>query len=494
MPKVPVPFGEWRPDLATLDSQLATDVENVFPGSNSYLPVPDLAPFSTQAIPGGEQVVGLFSARTTQGEWKIYAGTPTKLYEWKISGWIDVTRTSAGYSVPPSTLWSFTQFGGWLIAVNPSDNPQAINIDLPTGNFADLGGSPPRAANVHTVGDFVVLARLTSNSRMIKWSAINDTTGWIVGINLCDEQEFPDGGPVQGVAGDKVGYVVQDRAVRLMQFLPGDTTYIFSFSKVVYDRGSVSKYGYSTIGDVLYMLCEDGFYSLAGSQLQPIGFEKVNEWFLANSDIGRRDIVQAITAVRPFIIWPYHRGPGSPTRYYDGAIIFNWMNARWSRAKVNAQMWGTIATVGLDLDTDGTEPGDTLLNSTAHELDSYIYLGGRPRVAAINPDGLLCDLSGPNLEALLESPEIHPMPGNRAMVGDVYPLADAADGVIYNGTRERLQDQVAWTAPAAIEITGSAAIYNSSRLHRFRHIIPRGSVWTHAQGVMADAQPDGTVA
>ena len=94
----------------------------------------------------------------------------------------------------------------------------------------------------------------------------------------------------------------------------------------------------------------------------------------------------------------------------------------------------------------------------------------------------------------MESPEVHPMPGNRAMVGDVYPLADAAEGVIYNGYRERLQDAVAWTDPAAIEITGSAAVYNSSRLHRFRHIIPRGSVWTHAQGVMADAQPDGTVA
>ena len=36
-------------------------------------------------------------------------------------------------------------------------------------------------------------------------------------------QEFPDGGPVQGVAGGEIGYVVQDRAIRTMQFLPGDT-------------------------------------------------------------------------------------------------------------------------------------------------------------------------------------------------------------------------------------------------------------------------------
>ena len=496
MPHVPMQWGEWRPDLATTDSQLSNDVENVFPGTNSYIPIPDLVRFSSTAIPSGEAANGFFAARTTAvGDWRIYVGTPTKLYEWKASGWVDVTRATGGaYAVIPGNLWSFTQFGKWLIAVHPDDNPQAIDVDAPTGKFADLAGSPPKAANAHTVGDFVVLSGLTTNPRMIKWCAINDTTSWIVGLNLCDEQEFPDGGPVQGVAGDKIGYVVQDRAVRTMQFLPGDTTYIFSFSKVVYDRGSISKYGFTTIGDVLYLLCEDGFYSLAGAQLLPIGFEKINEWFMTNSDVGRRDIVQAITAVRPYIIWPYHRSAATPAKNYDACIIFNWMSARWSRAVLDAQMWATIATVGYDLETDSPEPGDTSLDSTARELDSTFYIGGRPRVAAIDPAGFLCSLDGPNLQATLESPEVHPIPGQRAMVGDVYPLADAAEGVIYNGTRERLQDQVTWTGAAPIEITGSAAVYNSSRLHRFRHVIPRAAVWTHAQGVMADSQPDGTVA
>ena len=46
---------------------------------------------------------------------------------------------------------------------------------------------------------------------------------------------------------------------------------------------------------------------------------------------------------------------------------------------------------------------------------------------------------------------------------------------------------------ASIEITGSAALYSSSRLHRFRRIF-RGTVWTHAQGVLVEAQQDGTVA
>ena len=34
----------------------------------------------------------------------------------------------------------------------------------------------------------------------------------------------------------------------------------------------------------------------------------------------------------------------------------------------------------------------------------------------------------------------------------------------------------------------------SSRLHRFRRYIPAATVWTHAQGVLIEAQQDGTVA
>src|SRR6185369_12202639 len=323
---------------------------------------------------------------------------------------------------------------------------------------------------------------------------INDITGWTIGLNLCDEQEMPDGGPVMGLAGDKVGFIVQDRAVSLLQFLPGDITFIFSISKIVYDRGSVSEYGFTSIGDNLYLLCEDGFYAVSQGNLTPIGHEKVNDWFLANSDPGRRNVIQAITAVKPYIFWAYHSSPGTPVGYYDSVILFNWTNGRWARMKVNAQMWATVATVNLDLDTTGSEPGDALLDSTARSLDSFAYMGGRPRVAAVDPAGYLVDLTGPNLQATLESGEAHLSPGTRAMVGDVYPLADGVDGVIYDGFRERLQDDVQWTQAFPIEITGSAAVYNSARLHRFRHIIPRDTKWTHAQGVVVDAQQDGTVA
>jgi hypothetical protein len=156
-----------------------------------------------------------------------------------------------------------------------------------------------------------------------------------------------------------------------------------------------------------------------------------------------------------------------------------------------------MASVNLDLDTDGTEPGDADLDSAASSLDNPAYVGDRPAIGAINPDGYLSTLNGPNLPATMETAEVHLAPGMRAFVSDAYPLDDARDdstGTLAAGTRERLQDAWTWGVPVMIEITGSAALYSSARLHRFRRFIPAGTVWTHAQGVQIEAQQDGTVA
>jgi len=497
--KLPIEFGEWRPDIALLDTKFASEVENVFAGVNSYLPFPSLLPFSVAPLP---DACGLYAARTLSGEWKIYGGTPTKLYVWALDSWTDISRTVGGaYNVQPDDLWMFEQSGQKLVAVNVNDDPQVIDIDAGT-NFAALAGSPPRATNVKQIGDFLFLSGLADSGgytkRSIIWSAINDITGWTVGINLCDTQQMPDGGPVQGVAGGEIGYVLQDRAIRTLQFLPGDTTFIFSFSRVLDDRGCVSKYGFDTIGNVLYFVSEDGFYSMTGQQVTPIGQDKVNEWFLANSDMTRRNVIHCLAGVnKPRVVWVYHASDASPM--YDKQIIFDWSNARWAKSSVSAYVWGLLGTADVDLDSllPAAPDPDYYLDSTAPSLDSFAYVGGRPLIGAINPAGLLSSLTGPNLPATMETAEVHLSPGMRSFVSDAYPLDDSRDdatGTVAAGTRERLQDVPVWEPPVMIEITGSAALYSSARLHRFRRFIPASTVWTHAQGVLIEAQQDGTVA
>jgi hypothetical protein len=498
MPQVPVQFGEWRPDIALLDNEFASEAFNVFAGVNSYLPFPSLQPFSPFKLPG--PVCGLYSARTTSGAWKTYAGTRTALFMLTPTGWVDISRTTGGaYHVAAGDMWSFAQFGTLLFATNINDPLQQISVDAGV-NFTPTPGSPPLATNVAVIGDFLFLSGLAINRNKIIWSGINDTGMWTPGTNLCDEQFFPDNGPVQGIAGSEIGYVVQERGIRAMQFLPGDTNFIFSFTRVLHDRGCVSKYGFTSISNALYFVAEDGFYSIAGgTNVTPIGQDKVNDWFLKNSDVQRRNIVHAIPAInKPRLVWAYHTFSGS--QVYDHVIIFDWSLARWVHATEYAQVWGLQASLNLDLDTTGAEVNDVHLDTPpdppALPLDSFAYVGGRPLVGAINQDGYLCAINGPNLRAVMETADTHvtKQTAVRSFIGDVYPLVDGEAESVSVGIRERLADPVVWQVPQLIEITGSAAIYSSARLHRFRVEVPAGAIWTHGQGVMADVQQDGTVA
>ena len=393
-----------------------------------------------------------------------------------------VNGGSISGALPPNPVAQVSTSGSGTVAT--------FNLTW-TANFTNLAGNPPLAHGCKVIGDFLFLYGLASDRYAVQWSGVNDVTQWTIGTNLCDIQHFPDMGPVVGVAGSEVvGYVVQDRGIRSLQFLPGDINFIFTFARIVKERGSISEFGYASNADVLYFLAEDGFYALAGSQLAPIGFEKINETFLAGSDVNRRNIVQCFTAAKPYVIWAFHSNAGAQT--YDRVMLYNWANQRWATGTIKAQMWAMVSTIPLDLDTDDpTDPTDPDLDSNSAELDSFKYLGGRPTVCAVNENGQLCSLAGPNLSATLQTAEVHLIPGMRAFCSEVYPLVDSVNATVVVQTREQLGYGVTISVNFPMEITGFASVLTSARLHRFTLNIPFGEPWTNAQGLLAEADPDG---
>jgi hypothetical protein len=492
MTQVPVALGEWRPDIADLDNEFCFIADGVFADANSYIPALSQVALTSTALPT-LPCVGLFAARKLDKSWIIYAGSRSKLYVFSASlGWTDVS-VAGGYHVPTTgVLWTFRQFGTHLYAQNPGDPLQVVDIEA-GGAFANATVAPPQADSVAQVGSFLVLTTLSSNARKLQWSAINDPTGWSSGTNLSSIQEMPDGGPVMAVVGsESPAYIVQDRAIRMMQFLPGDTTTIFDIVRVVEGKGAVGEYCSVVVNGTLYFLAEDGFWALSNGQLIPIGQDKVNLWFTLNSDITRRPLVQALLADRPYVVWAYYKTSASAN--YDGVIIYNWIQQKWTTAPYTGQAFAAIASVGLDLDTTGSETGDALLDSTARSLDSFAYVGGRPFIAAIDANGILVSVTGPPIAATLQTPEMHLVQGQRAFTGDVYLIGDTPGATLQVATRERLADPIVFQPPVPLETTGSAAIYASGRLQRFQVNIPASTAWTHIQAVLANAQADGEVA
>lgn len=473
-------FAPFAPDLAPTDTNASRVAKNVLPTASGYGPMPSLQAYSTQAL--AARAIGFTIARTTSGGWSIYAGTTTKLYRFASGAWDDATRTSGGdYSVGTDELWSFAQFGDYCYACAPSNALQRIAVTAGT-DFAAVGGTPPNARNLAVVGDFLVLASLASDPKAIHWSDINDPTNWSTGLS--DSQSFPDGGDVTGVAGGEVGYVLQEYAIRRMRFLPG-SDYVFTFERVVDGKGCVAPWGFATVGGVVYFIAEDGFYSYSAQGLNPLGANRVNRWFQANTDVARINQVQCIAdPVRPRVYWAAYATSGSSV--YDRLICYDWQLDRFTYGEVSADVWASFASPGTSLD-DLT----TAIDSMTTSFDSRAYLGGRPALGAINSSHQLATLEGQPLEATIETQEGHLVPGMRSFVNGVYPVVDTTAATIRVGSRERVQDAVAYSASVAIERDGWAKPRASGRLHRVEVTIPAGSTWTHAQGVDPQFRPMG---
>ena len=483
--KQQVAFGEWAPDASTLDSDVLTIARNVLPAVTSYQPFPRLADYSTGVLIGSR---GLTMARLSDGTFGAFAGNPTKLYKFNPAtlAWADVSRVAGGnYALSNEERWDFAQFGTQLIAVHIADDPQAINVDTGT-NFAALGGSPPKARYVTVIGDFVVLGALTGDETTVRWSGINDATSWTVGTNLADFQTFPDGGRITGVVGGEVGYVLQEGAIRRMRFIPG-SDYVFSFEAVEKRKGCVSPYGWANVAGTVFYVAEDGFYSIGPAGMQPIGAQRVNTWFRTNTDQARVALIRAVAdPVAPRIYWwCYSNGNANA---YDLAVIYDWSLNKWTYATVEVQDVAALGTAPTTLDAlDGWANLDALPFS----LDSRVWEGGRPVLAAIKPNGRVAFFSGPNAPALMRTGERHFAAGGRAYVRGITPMIDTADVTISMRVRERLQDAPRNVGPAGIGETGMASIRASGRTHQVDVAVAEGAVWSHTQGYEVDFETQG---
>ena len=343
------------------------------------------------------------------------------------------------------------------------------------------------------VGDFVVLGCLNVNERKIRNSAINDATGWTIGTNLCDEQEFADGGRLTGVAGGEFGYVLQETSIRRMIFQPGSDT-AFRFERVEKEHGAAAGYGVVATVNAVFFISNDGFYSFGDNGLVPIGAQRVNKWFRANSDTTRFFSVIAFTdPYAPRIYWAFFNAAGS-TRF-DRLLIYDWQLDRWSWSDASAMFWATSVTAGLSL--EALDVYGSLDTGVPYSLDSRVWEGGRPVIGALDPAGRLAFLEGVTpLDATLTTAPLQLNPGARANVGRVMPLGvfNGAALAVRVGRRERTQDAVSYTASVAPSSrSGIARMKASGRFHEIETTIAQasGPQWTHAQGLDIGATPDG---
>lgn len=486
-----VPFGEWAPDIANLNAKVAENVLNVLCSANGYIPMPDLAPFSDAL---GETPTGGFTARDDSGQVTIFIGTLTKL--WKLNNttlaWDDISQTGVTYASTPTERWSFAQFGLYVVATDGNDNVQVYQLGTST-EFADLGGGPPKAKFVSVCGDFLMLSGLTSNPGRIHWSELNNITGWTPGTNSCDYQDFPDGGPVYGVTPGTNPWIIQRHAIRAGTFVPGSEI-IFSFQKIHDKRGAAAPYSICTRGDITFFADSGGFFQLfhGDGSIAPIGFEKVDRTVFTTID--GATLFDIVGEIDPFYSRVYFAVRYlSTSSAFDRLIVYDWNLKRWTQVGGTFSILFPLAsgTIGYTLDNLSDLTGYSL-DELPYSLDSQVWQGGAPVMAAMDDSNVLGFFAGAPAEATIETQEMGDTSGQMLLVKSILPVVDTNDVAVRVGCRNRRGDSYVWSGEASPSTnTGIIRKKCRARFHKFRMKVPAGVSWKAAQGLDVTSMASG---
>ena len=384
--------------------------------------------------------------------------------------------------------WQFVQFGNYVIAVQANVAPQVFDLSSSTA-FANLSGSPPQAAYASIVGRFVVLSGLLSAPYKIQWSALDDVTGWTPGTNSSDEQEFPDGGIVRGVAGGEFGVVFQDQAIRRMSYIPGSTI-IFQIERIAEQKGLFGPYSIVRAGDTVFFHSAKGFHKIEpGSPPVQIGRERVDRTFFDALD--KNALKLFIGAADPRstkVFWAYKTASSSVTTRYDAIIGYDSALDRFFPVLMTGEYLMGLSQPGLTL--EGLDSLSSSLDALAASLDSF-SVSTTPSMSQFNTDHKLGFFSGLTLEAELETSE-QGTDKDTIFIRGVKPVTDAV--TVYGSLRHRmtLQDLPTEGAERLINSrTGKIDLRRDARYQRIKNRIPAGTNWTYHAGVVPDVEGEG---
>lgn len=491
-------LGEWLPDQADYKNPGLVQALNCYPSSGGYAPfeVPNATTdVSTETVVGSELFI------RNGGTPLVCAGSSTRLLIRTSGG---VTETTGYSALASDSTWQFERFNDLVIAVSPENVPQYLtDIDTDTA-WSALPGSPPRAACIGKVDDFLVMGDLTDIAGLgsptvpnrVRWSARNNPAGaWVTDRGeLSDYRDLdPKYGRVTAIVGGRFGLVFQERAVWRMVYVGAPSA--FQFDLVSADRGCVATGSAVTLGFETFYLSQDGFRVTNGSQDNAIGGGRINEWFEGEVDSALlRRVHGAIHWPKRCIVWAFVPSGSSG---FTRQAIYSFVESRWSEGN---QMFDYLVQTkqdALTLSDLGTLFPGGLGTMSAYQLGTSEWKARDRSLAVWSASGsgsAFAPLSGSTAAASWTTGDHALTPGRRTHVTGAMPIIENETG---NTTIQIVSKSRQGGTPAVSTATTQGADgYCPQKVdnwfHAFRMQVPAGDVWDNALGFWVRANESGS--
>lgn len=508
---VTIPYAPFEPDKSPYNMGAITDMLNAIPVADGWGPVPSPSPltpaldiltdelgnpltdelgsilvaFSSGFTLDGEITLpgargGIFY-RLPSGTAVLIVGTETALYRYNFTehAYEDISGPSAPYNC--EERWSFAPYGNTIYCQDNSDPEQMYNVSL-GGVFAD-NTTAPICRTIAVVADFMFRFGLASDPTQCQWSALDDPTSNAIGVRLSDVQPFGEGGAVlNGLALSSGALVALQEGFEIMNY--PDPEYTFRRTGLTAFRGLAACYSLCSTGqDDFVAYCTDGFYR--GLNMQPIGAERVDRWFLNITDEAARAAMFAAPDFRRKVVWfHFNTIDGTPLM-----LGYDWQLDRWCLSRPGLVDIFKLETVGLTIDGLGAM-FDTFDDINV-PFNSSLFDGGSFEFGGINENGELAYLNGDPLEAMLPTNEASLNGMNRAFVNGGTVLTDAANHSVVLSTADRRGGIWRDRAPVTPSTrSGKLSLRGDGMLHKASVTIPSQS-WTIFSGIDVDPVASG---
>lgn len=480
-------FGEWLPDLPELDNPGSPNVSNALWVNGGYIPAPA---FSTLGAVLSARCQGAYAATDSNGDTHIYAGTAAQLLEYTGTSFTD--RSGSTYTTQDGQYWKFAEFSSpgfpaLLVATNLNDPVQGVEVG--DAAFAALAGTPPTAAAVGVVGQFVMLGNTEDAlngavPNRVQWCGIADPTNWAYGTLSAQEAQAGEQylnavyGPVTHIAdGTQFGLVFQQRGITRAYYTGDDA--IFAFDTFERQRGAYYPNSPVQLGNLVYFVAEDGFCMTDGAQVTQIGHGKVDNTFLSNVSQAYSDrVCGAYDPVNKLIYWSYCSA-GNSTGIPDMVIAYNYADQRFMPVTQDLSRIFSSKSPGYTMDT--LDDVNTDLDLITPSLDDTFWQGGNLQIQAFDGGNNYGQLGGSVLDAVLDTMEACPNPGGMSYLDGARPVVTNPNGGTAVPTVQfltRTLENSGYTTSATANQNPSTGICNLRAVGRYvraRVSLPGGS-------------------
>lgn len=486
-----IPFGPFMPDAPSYGNPGLVACDNVFAESSAYKPIK--APVSLGISVEGD-VRGVWRADLPNADSLLIVGTDSDLFILR-GGF--VYASGLALELIDEENWAFDQLGLSIYATCKTGGLFRLGNMLSDDTFEPCPGSPPKAATLDTVGDFLFLGNLvdiddTIQPYRVRWSAFNNPTApWVTDIGRQSGYvDMPSRyGEVTGIFGNRFDLIFQKHGISRVWFSGGAT--VFSKEVIEDERGCPAPNSIVRVGGHVYFLASDGFCRTDGSGVEVVSSDRVWAWFKANIADSTLFLTQgAVDWANRSIVWSFYPRGFSE---YRRQIIYNWGLDQWTTASFEAD-WlieGNSDTINID-ETDDRVENDDVLDVLGPSFDSALYLSqGRALMAMLGQD--FAGFLGGSLKATFETGDFQPKTGNRSFVRSVFPIVESQTKSVKAAIagREWTGEAKTFTPLADQGPLGFCPVISDARFHSVRVEIPANAEWTKASGFQVDWEASG---